>query len=133
MSKDAVDLLQNMLVRRPSDRLSCHDALRHSFFTKHGLDIDAEEKATEERQKALSCKNLAEVVKSAERKIQPKVLTESAMFEPCASDVIEFRSIKSEETKKQPANTDDTLELSQSVILSESQLKAISEKVGFKL
>lgn len=120
-----------MLVRRPSDRLSCHDALRHPFFTKHGLDIEAEEKAAEERQKELTCRNLTEVVRSAERKIQPKVLTDSAMYEPYASDVIEFRSIQTDNTKKQVNIVDDTLELSQSVILSESQLKAFSEKVVF--
>lgn len=47
MSSEAKDLLQKLLLRKPSDRLSCHDALRHQFFMKNGLDIDAEEKTVE--------------------------------------------------------------------------------------
>lgn len=124
LSKEAVDLLQNLLVRRPSDRFSCHDALRHSFFIKNGLYIEEEEASAGDTLREQSCRNLVKAVKSAERKIQPKVLSNSALHEPQASEVIGMKEVKREQYYEE-----DTLELSQSVFMTESQIKSISEKV----
>ena len=40
LSQDSLDLLKKLMVRKPNDRLSCHEALRHPFFSKYGLDAE---------------------------------------------------------------------------------------------
>lgn len=131
LTNDSVDLLQKLLMRRPSERLSCHDALRHPFFKKNGLNIDEEEEAEMQDLKQQSLKNLTETIRSAERKIQPKILSDSDMFVPDPSQMMPYSDQK---PKKVSGNytenkADDTLELSQSVFLSNSQILAALENV----
>ena len=42
LSADSVDLLKQLLLRKPNDRLSCHEALKHRFFTDKGLVVPEE-------------------------------------------------------------------------------------------
>lgn len=85
----------------------------------------------EERQQELSCKNLIEVVKSSERRLQPKVLTDSAMHEPTFSDVID-KNVSLVDAKKKPEpRVDETLELSQSIFISHSQFRDITDTVTY--
>lgn len=74
LSIEAKDLLQNLLVQKPSDRLSCHDALRHKFFVKNGLDIEFEEKMMEERRRE---RRKMEEKNSEEKRIEEKKLDET--------------------------------------------------------
>ena len=72
LSADAVDLLGKLLVRKPGDRISCHDALRHRFFINNGLII-------EEFQAHNVFKNNAN---NSNRKPLPKVLLDSDVIMP---------------------------------------------------
>ena len=133
LSEEAADLLKHLLVRKPGDRYSCHEALRHPFFKKYGLDIEKEEEENLEKAREDSVRNLNQTISSAERKLKPKVLTESMAFAPSLSEMQEeiFKvdekgkdsSTSNIRKQSQEQKIDDTLELSQSVFLSPSQLQ----------
>ena len=124
--------------------------MRHPFFKKYNLDIEKEEQELAEQTKEDISKNLNHVIKSSERKLQPKVLTDSQSFSPSLSDFAEetprdqgatntpqhigpfekqtskdlnLLSDKNLKRKSNEKKIDDTLELSQSVFLSPSQLQ----------
>ena len=113
----------------------------------HNLDIEKEEQEEALKLKQESTNILNQVIKSAERKLQPKVLTDSMAYSPQIPDIgedkkqgIQNKDIdtkKFKESKKEnqldpdcPAkeiknkkDSDDTFELSQSIYLSPSQLQ----------
>lgn len=141
LSEEAADLLKNLLVKKPADRFSCHEALRHPFFKKFGLDIEKEEKLNEEAAREQSVRKLALVIQGADRKLQPKVLSENQSVAPL-SEVFEKApketSAKVDESPQSPQKKekskprmDDTLELSQSVFLTESQIQEALSGVGW--
>lgn len=127
LSEEAIDLLTHLLVRKPGDRFSCHEALRHPFFKKYGLDIEKDEIEIAEKLKEETIKNINHVISGADRKLKPKVLTESQAMVPNISDIQPDKDSTPKQSSESIQNTskyiDDTLELSQSVFLTPSQLK----------
>lgn len=134
LSKEAVDLLQKLLQRKPSERLSCHDALRHLFFKKNGLNIEEEEETELKNLREQSIRNLNQTITSAERKPQPKVLSESDLFVPSLSEVHTSSEKKLKNNENQvEGKSEDSLEMSQSVFMTSSQLISVFEKVTCNL
>lgn len=139
LTEEAADLLKHLLVTKPAGRYSCHEALRHPFFKKYGLDIEKEEKENQEKAREDAEKNLNQTISSADRKLKPKVLTESMAFAPNISELQEEKPNLEDKANISPSNLrkqsqdqkiDDTLELSQSVFLSSSQLQDTIVGVG---
>ena len=136
LSQDSLDLLKKLMVRKPNDRLSCHEALRHPFFTKQGLDAEKADQEDVQRLYDSARNNLKEAVKS-NRKLSPKILSESDILGPNISDLklpiekkktIEVKEVtKTTEDQQLPKDTiDDTLEMTQSIYLTDSQLQNLT-------
>ena len=136
LSQDSLDLLKKLMVRKPNDRLSCHEALRHPFFTKQGLDAEKADQEDVQRLYDSARNNLKEAVKS-NRKLSPKILSESDILGPNISDLklpiekkktIEVKEVtNTTEDQQLPKDTiDDTLEMTQSIYLTDSQLQNLT-------
>ena len=137
LSQESLELLKKLMVRKPSDRLSCHDALRHPFFSKHGLDAEKADKEDFQRVFEQAKNNLKEAAKSSNRRLSPKILSESDILGPSLSDLklplekkktIEvIDASKTSENQQVPRTTiDDTLEITQSIYLTDSQLQNLT-------
>ncbi len=138
LSKEAIDLLTKPLQKKPSDRISVHDALRHEFFVKNGLLIEQENQIAVE--KPPKPHQLGDIMKTIEhKKLEPKQLPDSDLILPpdesqiprgkspgkaAASQNSLAIGIAANTPKKQNQKSvfEYSLELSQSIILTESQL-----------
>ena len=130
--------MTKLLQKKPSDRISVHDALRHDFFTKNGLFIDQE--SQEPANKVTKPHQMGEIMRTIEhKKLEPKLLPDSDLIlPPDESQIPRGKSpgkaatgqnslaIGSASTtpKKQTQKSvfDDSLELSQSIVLTDSQI-----------
>lgn len=124
LSPESVDLLKRLLTRKPSERISVYDALRHPWFLKNGMDIEKDEKA----KKLQNELNITEAMKSGDRKLAPKILESDVILPP---DESQMRPPPKTELRKNSSSnnvpgTNDTLELSQSIYLTDSQLQNLS-------
>ena len=110
LSADSVDLLKKLLVRKPGDRLSCHDALRHRFFTDKGLVVPEPGSGSNIK--------LFEQMKLVEhRKPQQKLLKDSGLPSPCLSAL--DRQLETPATVVSAEPLEHSFQLSTSVLLED--------------
>lgn len=130
--------MTKLLQKKPSDRISVHDALRHEFFVKNGLLIEQENPIAVE--KYPKPHQLGDIMRTIEhKKLEPKQLPDSDLILPpdesqiprgkspgkaaAAQNSLAIGSAANTPKKQnQKSVFDDSLELSQSIILTESQL-----------
>lgn len=130
--------MTKLLQKKPSDRISVHDALRHVFFVKNGLLIEQENPIAVD--KPPKPHQLGEIMRTIDhKKLEPKQLPDSDLILPpdesqiprgkspgkaaaAQSSLAIGSAANTPKKQNQKSVFDDSLELSQSIILTKSQL-----------
>ncbi len=116
LSEDSKDLLKKLLVRKPSDRVSCHEALRHRFFTDKKLMLSETPNGSGSNIKLFDQMKLVE-----HRKPQQKLLKDSGLPPPNFS-ALDRQLQQTAEDSSNGLSQEQTFELSTSVYLEDKDV-----------